>query len=255
MLTSMKYLLAGAIASIGIATFSVSQASAAAPSSASDLSVKATLTADNHYGLFHGDKNGSVLNFVGRNEKGPNGSTGGYNWSHAESWDFKMSKQEYLYVVVWDDQSVDESWVGQFNLGAGDKHYDLLSKPDAWEYVITQKAANPGDWGNTPSNSELNWEIQNANWLSSKSRGLNDGTTAPWGRISEVTKTAEFLNTTTNGTGRKQDNSLYTIFRTKGSVADTTDIKSVPEPASMLGLLAVGTLGAASLRKRKQAAQ
>lgn len=170
-----------------------------------------------------------------------------------------MDSNDYLYVVVWDDRSVDESWVGEFSFKDKDsKTYNLLSKPDAWEYVITQKGTNPGDWGHTPGNAELNWEISNANWISARSRGLNDGSTRPWGRISEVTQAAEFLNTTTNSSGDKRDNNRYTIFRTKLTVADVTDMppaESVPEPASAAGLLALGAVGAYSAHKRKAKAE
>jgi hypothetical protein len=243
----IKHFLAGTVLAVGLATVSAGEASAVSMNS---VSVNAKLTADNHYGLFSGNKDGSNLNFVGRNEQGSNGSTGGYNWSHAESWDFAMNPADYLYVVVWDDRSVDESWVGEFSFSSGQQ---LLSKPDDWEYVITQNATNPGDWGETPADAELYSEIVNANWTGAQSRGLNDGSTRPWGKISEVTNTAEFLNTTTNTTGNRRDNNQYTIFRTRLSVADEVGIppESVPEPASTLGLLMLGVIGTGSVLKAK----
>jgi hypothetical protein len=58
--------------------------------------VKATLTADNFYGLFYGNESGSSLNFVGRNELGSSGNPGTYNWSEAETWDpFTVESQDY----------------------------------------------------------------------------------------------------------------------------------------------------------------
>lgn len=249
-----KQLIAGAVLTAALALTNAGQAFAAS------LTGRATLTADNHYGLFYGNSTGSTLNFVGRNEKGPNGNPGTWNWSNAETWNFTMDSKDYLYVVVWDDRSVDESWVGEFTFtDPNNKTYSLLSKPNSWEYVITQQGINPGTEGDTPSNAELNGEISNANssarWIAAASRGLNNGSTAPWGRIDGITTEAEFLNTTTSTTGNSGGNNRYTIFRTRLSIDDTVNPKPVPEPASILGLLAIGAVGTHSALKRKQKAQ
>lgn len=204
---------------------------------AASISIDATLTADNHYGLFTGNSNGSQLNFIGRNEKGPGGSSGGYNWSHAESWNFQADSKDHLYVVVWDDSAVDESWIGQFKLSTGKT---LLSLADTWEYVISQ-GANPGDYGDVPTNQALFSEISSANWIQAQRRG--DNGMSPWGFIQGVSADADFLNTTTPSNGK------YTIFRTKLGV--DTEYESTPEPGSMLGLLTLGLVGAGTALKRK----
>ncbi len=249
----------------------VSQATGAfAQSAPKNLQVKATLTADNHYALFSGNKTGSNLNFYGRNEKGAygggagwnNGNQGGqsfgpgsgYNWSSAETWDFKMNQNDYMYVVTWDDSAVDESWVGQFDVKAGDKKSTLLSTPGSWEYMTTQWTSNPGDWGDTPTDAILNKEISGGKWIDSKSRGLNNGQTGPWGRINEVTDKADFLNTTTNVNGNKRDNDRFTIFRTKMNMAQTVGLpplKSVPEPTTLIGLAGVGLASLAARKGKK----
>ena len=56
-------------------------------------SVTATLTADNHYGLYYGDENGANLTLVGRNEFGDFGGPGDndHNWTFPETWNFNMS--------------------------------------------------------------------------------------------------------------------------------------------------------------------
>jgi hypothetical protein len=241
-----------------------------APSSANTLQVDATLTADNHYALFSGNADGSTLNFFGRNEKGAyggaagwnNGTLGGqtfntntgngYNWSGAENWKFNVKQDDYLYVVTWDDRAVDESWVGEFNITAGGQKRQLLSKEGSWEYLSSKWSTNPGDNGDTPTNAILNKEISTASWLNAKSRGQNDGTTNPWGRINGITSAAQFLNTTTNGTGQKRDNNAYTIFRTKVNIGQTVGLpQATPEPTALLGLATVG-LAAVSITKRKR---
>ncbi len=232
------------------------------------LGVKATVTADNHYALFSGNSDGSNLNFFGRNEKGAYGgaagwnngtlggqtfntSTGnGWNWSGAETWNFNVKSDDYLYVVTWDDRAVDESWVGQFDVTNGGKQQQLLSKDSSWEYLTTKYSTNPGDWGDTPTDAILHQEIAGATWQGAVNRGLNDGSTNPWGRIDGINANAQFLNTTTNQTGIKRDNERYTIFRTKVSMANTLDPKATPEPTVMLGLLTAGLGGLVAKRKR-----
>ncbi|AKG21504.1 hypothetical protein [Calothrix sp. 336/3] len=194
-----KSLVAGAILSCGMAIANSGAAMAAT------LSGTATVTADNHYGLFYGDKSGNSLNFVGRNELGAKGSEGAFNWSRPETWNFNVDTSNYLYLVVWDDQSVDEAWLGQFSFSNGKT---LLSQATDWEYMIS-KNANPfarantvpvaerdkgflasGDRfeGNLPKNGELAQEIQGGNWVTAINRGLNGIT--PWGTIAGIDKNA-----------------------------------------------------------------
>jgi hypothetical protein len=259
----IKSLLTGTLLTVGLAMASAGQAMAV------NLKGTATVTADNHYGLFYGDKSGNSLNFVGRNELGSKGSGGvGYNWSRPENWTFEVDSKDYLYMVVWDDKSVDEMWVGEFSFSNGST---LLSKATDWEFMISDNA-NPfsrivpegerdqgflaaGDRfeGNVPKNGELAQEIRNGNWVNSFTRGNNviDPTKKrPWGQIAGISANAEFLNTTTSGgpaRGTAQNNK-YTIFRTRNTVGE---LVGVPEPTSIISLLAFGAVGAGSFIKRK----
>ncbi|MBD2771673.1 PEP-CTERM sorting domain-containing protein [Iningainema tapete] len=226
MSTLLKSLLTGALLTV-VAITNASQATAA--------TITGTLTADNHYGLYTGNKDGSLLNFIGRNEKGPNGSTGGYNWSAAETWKFDINPGDYIYTVVWDDAAVAESWIGEFTLPDGSK---LLSNPKDWEYVISN-GKNPGDYGDVPLLSELQTEIKNANWIASTAVGFNG--IQPWGTIQGVSANAQFLNVS------NPNSQNYTIFRTQAPALAA----SVPEPASALGLLAFGAIATGSVMKRK----
>ncbi|BAY91868.1 MULTISPECIES: PEP-CTERM sorting domain-containing protein [unclassified Tolypothrix] len=256
----LKSFLTGTVLTFGLAIAGAGQASA--------VDMKTTITADNHYGLFYGNASGNSLSFVGRNELGSQGSSGAYNWSNAETWNTNVNASDYLYLVVWDDQSVDESWIGQFEFSTGQT---LLSKATDWEYMIS-KGANPytlrnsvtqqdqgflgtGDTfeGNVPLVTDLVGEIQGGNWRSAERRGAN-GTT-PWGTIAGISQNADFLNVTTADKQQRgtSANTNYTIFRTKGSIGQLAGLpsQSVPEPSSMLGLLAFGALSAGSLVKRK----
>jgi hypothetical protein len=226
----------------------------------------------NHYGLFYGDKSGKSLNFVGRNELGSKGSEGAYNWSRAEKWKFDVDSKDYLYMVVWDDKSVDEMWVGEFGFSNGST---LLSKATDWEFMISGNAnpfsrtvpqaerdqgflAATGDRfeGNVPKNGELAQEIQKGNWVNSFTRGNNVNSVQPWGQIAGISANAEFLNTTTSGNSTRgtDQNNKYTIFRTRNTVGELVGVvepASVPEPTSIISLLAFGAVGAGSFIKRK----
>jgi len=256
--------LSGTVLTVGLVIAGAGRASA--------VNMTTTITADDHYGFFYGNANSNSLNFVGGNELESKGSQGTYNWSNAETLNVNINASDYLYLVVWDSESVDESWIGQFQFSMGQS---LLSKASDWEYMIT-KGANPytdinqvsvaqrdqgflaaGDTfeGNVLNVTELVTEIQGGNWVGAQTRGAN-GTT-PWGTIAGISQNADFLNVTTadKQQGGTSTNTNYTIFRTKGSIGQLVGLpyKSIPEPSSILGLLAFGALSAGSLAlvKRK----
>jgi hypothetical protein len=243
----------GAILTTGLALANAGQTLAA--------TVNGTLTADNHYGLFTGDSQGNLLRFIGRNEKGAGGkatgsivndanygnvtlntvnnNAGAYNWSVAEKWTFDLNAGEHLYVVAWDDSSIAETWVGEFNYNGK----QLLTGASDWEYLVAQDFAdttaeegkNPGDNGNVPKVGELTRQIANANWQATANLGKNNGSTGPWGKIAGINENADFLKV-----APRKDN-RYTIFRTKSPL----EAKETPEPMSMAGLALVGLMAAA----------
>ena len=225
-----KRLIIGAIASASLLTLGAVDAQAA--------DIKATVTADNFYGIFHGNEDGSRLNFVGRNESGDGGAPGTYNWSNAETWDFEVNSNDYLYLVTWDDGRVAESWIGEFEIAGK----TMLSGADDWEYIVggdnpylVDKATNL-----MPDNAELASLIDGALWQDTISIDKNG--MSPWGAIAEVDAEAEWLQTASHTEGK------YTIFRTR---VPAEDMAGVPEPASMLGLLTVGAMVTTMKRQRK----
>ena len=283
-----QLLSAGALATLGVLTTGVSQQAMAA-------SMTATLTADNHYALFTGNASGTEWGFVGRNEKGAGGRAqsdfvynedgsynstyigegvtsgdidngGRYNWSMPEEWTFDVEGGEYVYVVVWDDSSVTESWIGEFASEAlGDDM--LLSQADDWEYLttITQEGTdygiNPGDAGDTPDIEDLVFQVAAAyggtenSWSEALKKG--DNGIKPWGDFSSkgISSEADFLYTTTDNAGQAGgNNEKYTIFRTQASVfAETPESEEVPEPGALLGLALLGFTALSSKRHRESA--
>lgn len=228
----LVFAAAGVALSLGI--MDTNQAQAA--------SITATLTADNHYGLYYGQGNGSGLTFVGRNEFGSSGSPGVFNWSLPETYNLNVGTGDYLYVLAWDDGGP-QSWLGEFQ---GVPNNPLLSNTTDWEYFVSS-GNNPGTLGNVPSLTTVATEIASATWampLASAPQG-----TSPWGTIPGISSSAQFVWHDTFNSNSSSDNN-YVIFRTKAPVVPG-EPKSVPEPTSTLGLLALGTLGAASTLLRK----
>lgn len=124
MTNSLNKLLLGSVVTVGALVVGSVDASAA--------NIKATVTADNFYGIYYGNEDGSLLNLVGRNETTDTGNPGRYNWSQAETWDFQVSPSDYLYLVTWDDGRVAESWIGEFEIAGN----TVLTGADDWEYIV-----------------------------------------------------------------------------------------------------------------------
>lgn len=276
-----------AIATLGVMMAGVGEQAMAA-------TMTATVTADNHYALFTGNGDGTEWNFIGRNEKGAKGiaqkdfvynddgsynrtyigegvvsgdvaSGGAYNWSKPETWTFDVQNTDWLYVAVWDDASVNEGWIGEF---VSDQlpGRTLLSEAENWEFIKTVTnidnpgwGINPGDNGDTPEDADLSYQVQTANaginnaWSDAIKKG--DNGVNPWGTISDISKEADFLYTTTNAAGvAGGNNRQYTIFRTKLAIGGPKFASAkTPEPGLMLGMTLFGLLSVRSkLRKKAQ---
>lgn len=185
--------------------------------------VSATLTADNHYGLFLGDVDGSNLISIGRNEYGHGGSPGSYNWSRPEAWDFLAGPGQYLYVMAWDDGGA-QGWIGTFSWQAN----ILDSNATDWLSAIAP-GANPGMNGNLPSNGVLEGYIASAAWASPAASAANGST--PWGSIAGVGN-ARWLWHDSLGANSASDGH-FAMFRSVNPL-----VSAVPEPRTyaMLGL-------------------
>jgi hypothetical protein len=195
----------------------------------------ASLTADNHYQLFVGDANGSLLSFVGQNEASSAGSPGANNWSVPENWNFNLGAGQFIYVVAWDAGGIG-GWLGQFSTLAG----TILSRPASWRYYQTT-LTNPGD---SQPNMTVTMASQIATaqagnlWLSNPtSYGING--TSPWGTIAGIGSAAEWLSVPSNS-------GPVVVFR--------SDLSAIPEPGTTAACVAVIAGGAWTwLRRRRDA--
>ena len=200
--------------------------------------IDATITADNHYGLYVGNADGSNLSLIGRNEYGSGGSTGGYNWQHPESYNFELGTDQYVYIVAWDDGGP-QSWIGQFGLDNGNW---LYSNQSDWVSTVGS-GPNPGTYGELPGLALLGQDILNASWTAPGASVANGA--SPWGTITGISEDADFIWHDSFAASAPSD-TTYTIYRTVASL-NPGDSASVPVPTPAALLL----LGALPLLRRR----
>jgi hypothetical protein len=190
------------------------------------LDVTATITADNHYGLFSGEADGSKLTLLGWNEPGLEGDPGPFNWSLPETWNFSVGEGDYLYVVAWDDGGP-QMWSGQFTLSDGSTVY---SDTASWVYTVAS-GPNPTASGSRPSVETVMSDIASAEWsVPAASAPYGSG---PWFAIPGLSPGAQLLWHDTLGSDSSSD-SHYVVFRT--GVPLVPDVPNAPPHDLHLGL-------------------
>ena len=177
---------------------------------APSVTVTATITADNHYGLYFGEADGTDLTIVGRNEKQAGGDPGAYDWSLPETFTFDVSANAYVYVVAWDYGSP-QMWIGEFDLFGGEV---VTSNLTDWEYM-TGTGPNPGVSGDVPPVDELIQAIRGATWATPAASATQPS--PQWGVIPGISSSAEFVWQDTFGSGSTSAGT-YAIFRTKAPI-------------------------------------
>jgi MYXO-CTERM domain-containing protein len=214
--------------------------------SANTLTGTATLTADNHYGLYTGLSDASDLSLIGRNEKGYSGSPGTYNWSNPESWSVSLEAGQHLYVLAWDDGGP-QSWIGQFNFGST----TLYSNAAQWEYLIAP-GPNPGESGDLPDLSSVIAAIQNGSWSQVMFETPNGA--SPWGNIPGIDPAAKFIAADGFDASVASD-AHFVIYRNREALSPI-DAAPVPEAGTSAAGIALAVLaGAAARRRRKTVTQ
>ncbi len=196
----------------------------------------ATFTADNHYALY-GQYDGSV-SFIGANEAGSSGSSGAYNWSQPET--FNFITPDTIYIAAWSDDRVAQGLVGQLNIDG----VDVFTGDAGWEVFATGIDLDtnaPAPDAATIAAQVMFADINDA-WELPYVGESNTGATRPWGKISGVSEEANWV---WRGSGRGGPDPLkgdvnhdeFLIFRTQ-----------VPTPGAV-SVIILG--GIASFRRRR----
>lgn len=148
--------------------------------------INAVITADNHYALY--TSNGEAFTYLGGNETGAAGSTGAYNWSVAEAYQFQAER--YIYIAAWSDASTAQGVLAEFQssyTGA------IRSGDPNWQVYAT--GVNRGDGSAHPGAVEIAAYVADADtnqaWQSPFAGGHNG--TSPWGTIAGISSDAAWM--------------------------------------------------------------
>lgn len=206
--------------------------------------IRVTITVDNSYALFVGTET-EAATYVGSD----------FTWTGAETYNFDLGDDQYLYLVTASDLTTAQGFLGQFeNLLTGYKFY---SNDPQWQVAATGLGSDAPYSGDADDLALLSAEIVKANGGADASggwTGLTDGPAngaAPWGKIAGIDAAARWVWYSSNGdtdpTTPGYDHDEWLIFRIPVAATPTS---SVPEPAG-LALVLSGLMIAGGIRRAR----
>jgi hypothetical protein len=147
---------------------------------------RGTITADNHYALY--SSIGDDFTYHGGNETGHAGSHGGYNWTHAESYEFEAG--DVLYIAAWSDDRVAQGVLAEFH---SESMGTILSGDPRWQVFATGFNRGTGDLHPEASEIAAHAAFADAGnlWESIVAGGSNGVT--PWRTIAGIDAGASWM--------------------------------------------------------------
>lgn len=203
---------------------------------------KAVITADNYYAVY-AERDGA-LDLIGRNEVGPLGQPGSFNWSLPER--FSVTASSPLYVAVWSDNGTTQGFLADVWLNGVRRGSNAAN----WRVIPTY--IDLGDFSPAPSPDEVSQFIGKADarglWEVPFQGGVNG--ISPWGVIPGISTQSNWIWWKRPGAQNPLDGQSgvgeYIIFRFDGGL--------VPSPAGATALMVAGvTLGAMRRRTNPRA--
>lgn len=209
---------------IGVIGFS-SLAMAIIPNASATV-INATLTVDNHFGLYIGDEDATNINFIGRDTT---------SWATTHDFNINANNGQRLFVYAW-DYGGPQSFIGQFTGWNG----ELLTNTQDWEWALMGTSeSNPGSQGSPLSSGALETALLSAQWQNVAWSAPNGYIT--WGTFTNIDSNANYI-----WGDSSTSSSAVVVFR-----STQLQVSDVPEPAPF-ALLGLGLLGLGMSRKRRQ---
>ncbi|HYF14914.1 MAG TPA: hypothetical protein VD971_07580 [Phycisphaerales bacterium] len=152
--------------------------------------VNMTITADNHYSIYSQSAGGGI-SFVGRNEVGPFGDPGQYNWSLPETWN-NINTTTTLYIAAWSDDYFAQGLLAQLSVVGGPT---ILTGDPQWQVFRTGIDLDDGD--PEPGIATVAAQIALATggnlWRTPSVGQNNTPATVPWNEIPGITQDARWI--------------------------------------------------------------
>lgn len=160
--------------------------------------IQVRMDADDHYAFFLADINGNNIRYIGRNEMGMAGSTGGFSWHIAEVFDTVAQSGDYAYAIAWNSIPSWKMWMGQIRVG------NIIVPSDTNHWLVSSAFTFSHD---TPTTADFDSIFRHAVWEKPAWGALNG--TSQWSPI------PDFLPDAQSMWGRNVD---YVVFRSKDPI-------------------------------------
>ncbi len=205
------------------------QATFYAGAAQADATATVRVTADNYYGVYLGQADGTDLRLIGESDAS--------DWTTVESVDVTVSPTDQLYIAAWEaagDNGGPQMTIGEVQVGADVVGTDAA----AWEWTIGPRDGCPGltPTDPPPTEADLGTLVADANAAASWAPPAvqADRTSDPWGWATSASFAdgTDYIWADTFGdVSVTNTENTYALFRSTGPLLGsrgTTDLATIP---------------------------